>query len=409
MKKILLILAVLFLTPHIFIGQSNYIKGGIITLKKDTLLGFVDDQEWIRNPVQITFKVNQNAKEQQFKPEQISGFFISASNEIYLSKAIVFEKFSRNIDKSAFFDTEEYNLREKNIQSKTVFLKVVSSGKTNLYEFIDNDHENYFFIENENKLASLVYHYFLIKSSIQQVNEYQNQLESLFSNCSKMNGYSFNLLKYEVKSLKKAVDTFNHCMSLNTVNKKIENSFIKHFEIGLMAGLGFSTLQYNVEKEVKFSWNTNQQIGIFINYILPRLREKLVFQNEFHNYRYDCTGSDNFPNSPTEFTIKMSYLCMKNTIRYTFYKKNIGIYALLGISNGILLKNESFKKTLNLATIPLDSQNFGREQAFVLGLGVNFNKISLESRYTRGNSFLPFTNDNSPLKEISIFLKYRLN
>ena len=56
MRKILLILTVLFLAPKIIIGQANYIKGGIITLKKDTIQGFVDDQEWIKSPVKVGFK-----------------------------------------------------------------------------------------------------------------------------------------------------------------------------------------------------------------------------------------------------------------------------------------------------------------------------------------------------------------
>ena len=47
---------VLFLLPLLSIAQANYKSGYVVTLKGDTLRGYINYKEWGRNPKDIDFK-----------------------------------------------------------------------------------------------------------------------------------------------------------------------------------------------------------------------------------------------------------------------------------------------------------------------------------------------------------------
>ncbi len=64
----------LLLLPLLSIAQSNYKSGYVVTLKGDTLHGFIDYKEWGRNPKTINFKSTQNDKIRQLGLTDINHF-----------------------------------------------------------------------------------------------------------------------------------------------------------------------------------------------------------------------------------------------------------------------------------------------------------------------------------------------
>src|ERR1700733_3263657 len=50
------LLFLLFLLPLFTLAQSNYKPGYVVTLKGDTLRGFIDYKGWDSNPTAISFK-----------------------------------------------------------------------------------------------------------------------------------------------------------------------------------------------------------------------------------------------------------------------------------------------------------------------------------------------------------------
>jgi len=56
------------------LAQSNFKKGFVVTSAGDTLKGFIDQQEWIRNPQVIYFKPDFKVGKQEFTPENASYF-----------------------------------------------------------------------------------------------------------------------------------------------------------------------------------------------------------------------------------------------------------------------------------------------------------------------------------------------
>ena len=415
MRKILLILTVLFLAPKIIIGQANYIKGGIITLKKDTIQGFVDDQEWIKSPVKVGFKSVLTQKEQIFQSSEIMGFFVSSSGDNYVSKTVEYEKLRRDIAKTYFGSMTQYFTREKDMKTQSAFLRVISSGKMSLYQFADDDKELYYFLEQEGKLTPLIYHHFQADLNVQDIKEFQNQLKAGCSDCKMLSDFDFSRLIYNSSSLGKVVSYYNNCVAPQSVTtiQKTNTLAKKPWEFGLMVGLGYSKIEFNLGN-LKYAFGLNPQMGVFINYVFPRQRGLFALQNEIHYYNYNSkvesggtqyTGGGYLKPDLSEEAISISFIGVKNLLRYTFYQKKTKVYALIGISNGFIIKNNSTSGTVGNSFYDIRSH----EQAYLIGLGANFGRVSLESRLVKGNGISPFASVSSPTTEIGVFLKYRLN
>ena len=417
MKKILLTFTIMFLVPKMTIGQANYIKGGIITLKKDTIQGFVDDQEWIKSPVKIGFKSALTQQEQIFQSSEIVGFFVSSSGDNYVSKTIEYEKLTRDIAKTSFLSMTEYFAREKDMKTQSAFLRIISSGKMSLYQFADDDKELYYFLEQEGKLTSLTYHRFQFNWYAQEIKEFQNQLKAVCFDCKMLSDFNFDRLIYNSSSLGKVVNYYNNCVAPQSITtiRKTNTSAKKPWEFGLMVGMGYSKIEFNLG-DLKFTSSLNPQVGVFINYIFPRQRGRFALQNEIHYYNYNSkvesgsgdaqyTGGGYLKPDWSKEAINISFIGVKNLFRYTFYQKKTGVYALIGISNGFLIKNNSTSGAVSNIFYDIRSH----EEAYLIGLGANFGRVSLESRLVKGNGISPFARVSSPTTEIGVFLKYRLN
>jgi len=79
MKHFPKILLLLFL-PLFSLAQSNYKPGYVITVKGDTVHGFIDYKEWDKNPKNISFKnaLNDSVAE-NFTSKNASGFAVTGS------------------------------------------------------------------------------------------------------------------------------------------------------------------------------------------------------------------------------------------------------------------------------------------------------------------------------------------
>ncbi|MGZ3814058.1 MAG: hypothetical protein ACXVJN_20060, partial [Mucilaginibacter sp.] len=76
--RVLYKLSVLFfLLPLISVAQSNYKPGYVVTLKGDTIHGFINYREWNKNPRQIAFKNDINGRKgEEFTIKNAKAFAI---------------------------------------------------------------------------------------------------------------------------------------------------------------------------------------------------------------------------------------------------------------------------------------------------------------------------------------------
>lgn len=124
------LLAVLIL-PLFSFGQSNYKPGYVVTLKGDTLKGFIDYREWNSNPNSINFKTAvSDSKTRELTPEQINVFNI-IGRETY-------QRYAGTISMDATDVDHIGSVRDTSTRVATVFLKVLQKGNNlALYAYTD--------------------------------------------------------------------------------------------------------------------------------------------------------------------------------------------------------------------------------------------------------------------------------
>ncbi|MDN3549412.1 outer membrane protein [Mucilaginibacter aquaedulcis] len=152
MKKLYALLFAATLFPFFLKAQSNYKPGYAITVKGDTLRGFIDLREWQLDPRNINFKTSANANETRILgPSAITFFDISGlvSYQRYIGKL--------NVDRTS--TTLMINGRDTTTITDTLFLKFLQKGsKVSLYEYNDKIKNHFFVADNvDGKPTELVY------------------------------------------------------------------------------------------------------------------------------------------------------------------------------------------------------------------------------------------------------------
>lgn len=152
MKKLYALLFAATLFPFFLKAQSNYKPGYAVTVKGDTLRGFIDLREWQLDPRNINFKTSVNAIETRILgPSAITFFDVSGlvSYERYIGKL--------NVDRTS--TTVMTNGRDTTTITDTLFLKTLQKGsKVSLYEYNDKIKNHFFVADNaDGKPTELLY------------------------------------------------------------------------------------------------------------------------------------------------------------------------------------------------------------------------------------------------------------
>jgi len=173
LSKILLIS--IFSLPFISNAQSNYKPGYVVSLKGDTLKGFINYREWNKNPKQVSFKINlSDSRTQDFDVKNATGFAVVGAE--YYERHIV--KVSMDpVDVSAVTAKTD-----SNFVTDTVFLHALVKGKyVSLYSYTDDLKFRFYLSEtgDTQQPLELAYHAYYDadqSNSIQYVTRYRTQL-----------------------------------------------------------------------------------------------------------------------------------------------------------------------------------------------------------------------------------------
>lgn len=179
MKYFYILLLVIIYCPSITYAQSNYKPGLVVTLKGDTIHGFIDYKDWENNPVSINFKSSLSTQSRQYTPNEITYFKVSKSE--------AYQKYNGPIS------IDETNInritrgRDTGFRTATVFLKIEQDGKfITLYSYADDLKKRYFISEKtNNEPFELIYRVYFSteQDNNQTINEqkYKGQLIYLSS------------------------------------------------------------------------------------------------------------------------------------------------------------------------------------------------------------------------------------
>jgi len=154
MKYLYLFITLIFVTPLFSSAQSNYKSGYLITLKGDTVNGFINYKDWDKNPKVIDFKSNLEDNKTEYSVRNIVAFTINGYEKykrfnLWISQDYVdHEKLVQWLDTTVKFDT--------------VFLRTVTTGKNlTLYAYKDKIKPRFFISDMGSEPVELGHHIYL--------------------------------------------------------------------------------------------------------------------------------------------------------------------------------------------------------------------------------------------------------
>ena len=205
----LLFILVLF-SSEIY-SADLFVPGKVILTERDTIEGFIEYTQFLRNPNKIVFKKEMDGDIDTYTPASIVGF--NVNNEIYRTSIV--DREVRNNITNYLTDESEYK-----IIRDTVFLLLLIDGPKKLYTYTDKVDGEVFYIKNGDDYLLLLFKRYLAteygNTVIKTKNKYLGQLAYYLRDCSEAQ----NILEpvaYKRKDLVKAFLKYYKCISSESV------------------------------------------------------------------------------------------------------------------------------------------------------------------------------------------------
>lgn len=316
LKVFTLLLAVTF--SSVALGQLNFKKGYVITNENDTVYGLINDGGAYRNSKVCVFKQSKK-KVVKYHPGEIKAYRM-VDDKFYASKEI------------EIMDTP-----------KPVFLEVVVGGKVNLYHYWKNK-TLAFYIEKDNKLVGLfnevglltphsvdetILLYGATRDVVVRNREYMDSLRAVFKD-SKPIVDRIEEVHYKEAELANITKDYilEKCKGGNCINYERDHKIYKP-TMGIYSGVRFNQFEfysnYNGDTEKSAVFNS-QPIGVFFNFPIHLLSDKLSFQVEIlsnrMSYQQKFDGNKGFL-SNSQYTISNNTIGMPLLLKYEIGNRKI--------------------------------------------------------------------------------------
>ncbi|MGN6179675.1 MAG: hypothetical protein ACTHNW_10875 [Mucilaginibacter sp.] len=306
-----LYLAILtFVFPVSLYAQSNYKPGYVVTLKGDTLKGYINYKEWEYNPWRIEFKTSLNDVKTAYSTENTTGFAISGFE--------TYRRFTLSVSRD---QTEYLNLSQgidTTTVSKTAFFKIIATGKNvTLYSYADKTKQRFFIAEGTQMPVELIYHIYIDPNGLNQVLTdagYKKQLLKLAAQYQPAQTQLLTEIQeadYKYDEMVKVTNRINGLYGLTAEQKKLTKPGIVFF---ITAGANSSTVKLsgidNLNTPVSSS-SLFPQIGAGINLYLNKNVGRLIFRSEVNftgsKSNFDFTYNPSPDQSIVSYTEMMSF------------------------------------------------------------------------------------------------------
>lgn len=388
--------------------QENYLPGSIIDLNGDSINGFIDYQNWKKNPDLIYFMHKTDSIRFPCTPHDIKGF--SVSDEHYISAVIKTENSPDRADKLSYF-------KELSIEVDTAFLQVMILGSKSLYYFEKISGKGQFYFKTDSSYELLVYKRYLKKQNgnnlIIENSLYKGQLAVYLQDCPEIQKI-LSYTKYNKLSMEKLFNYY-YSNTLSEINfQKTTEKLVTEF--GLLAGASITTLKFHtVNPDYSYLANTDYGLslnispGLFFDIVLPRNLRKFSMCNEliFTSYNLDGQTTGNLSNTTIETKFGYSYIKMNNLLRYKYPEGKSFVFFNAGISNGIALNEINILKVDGIEISRALAFTRKHEQGLLFGGGIKNNKFSYEIRFERGNGMSRKTTTSSKTNRYYLIFGYK--
>jgi hypothetical protein len=384
--------AIMLLIAQLSVSQENFLPGFIIQKNGDTIHGLVDYRNWNNNPDKISFKGPDGIKE--YTPFTIKGFGVQ--DELYTSATIKTEISPKNpndltLDPSLVLVT------------RTTFLQALIIGEKSLYFYRDINDKSQFYIPQDTSFEFLVYKKYLVEREgtnvIAENKMYAGQLAIYLQDCPSIRSKIYSCA-YKKSNIEKLFLNYYNCTKLPVKFHK-ETEKLK-FEFGAVAGISLTNLiihseSYDYLMYADYPVSANFSGGLFMDLIIPRNQRRWSIDNEllFTTYQVEGTYTDyEHANKYTIYSTKLgfSYIKLVNMVRYKQPVGKFFIYGNVGWSNGIAIAYTDYLKSDEILFTqerieegPAIDGIRKYEVGLIGGVGVKYNRFSLETRFERGS------------------------
>lgn len=288
-RKYFIISFILLISVNVCFSQYNFIPGYILSVKGDTLKGEVFDRGDIRNSQSVTFRENENEKEQYYSPTDINAYYISNGN-YYESK--IFDYYQEIPVRSLYLivntSKESKNRSAYEVIRDTAFLRVVVKGKAKLYLLNNMNDRLMYFVETPSgglKQLKKDKTYSARKNGsikFKTKNTIKDTLLLLTSDCEE-DLYFEKRNKIYLTDLIDLMMDYNSC--IDSESEIIQPKQKVKARIGINFGRNTTNLiakgeQYRLYEKAKYNPGHGYFLGVIVDWYLNKTQEKWVFQTE---------------------------------------------------------------------------------------------------------------------------------
>jgi len=338
----------LVLLPLFSLAQSNYRPGYVVSLKGDTLRGFIDYKEWEKNPTKINFKSDLQAKEaEKFSPYNALAFGVNGLE--------YYEQYKLSIS----MDHVDAERMSTGLDTSTtvgvVFLKLAAKGKNvNLYEYGDDIKLRFYTRELQSaKPEELIFRTYLDPNNASQSitqPRYQNQLQQIALKYGVSNEKLTKSIEGSEYTEKDIVNVVNRINGSENQANNIQKAAAVRFFLG--AGVSEGSLKYAgdtylaLNASSKSSYGPKVDLGIdaFLNPNVGRLILRAELSVTNGSYK---VSSNTFPfasQSFSQFVIALTPQLIYNVYNTDALKVYLGAGAAINLP-----KNSNNVYTYNLS------------------------------------------------------------
>lgn len=360
-----------FLLPLFSYAQSNYKPGYVVTLKGDTLHGFIDYHQWDRNPKNISFKKEQDASTAE-------KFSISNATAFAIIGMEYYERYVLSVSQDPVDFAKLMPKTDSTIYlTDTVFLRVLNKGKyLSFYSYTDDIKQRFYLMESgESSPQELSYHGYYSKSqpdSIHYIRRYRIQLQ-----------YAAQKYVTVTNSIQKQISQANYTdYELLSIAQSINGNSSQQFTpkglsgISWFAGAGVSYSSLKFMGYVELDGSSANSVApkldggmdFFINKNIQKfyLRLEVAFVYEQYSFSNRDMGRTGGPFSTSTLSLKMYDPAIIPQFIYNIYnKEQLKIFIDVGCAVNLpfynhyrLIKKYDTFPTVTLENYPQLTNNY---------------------------------------------------
>ncbi|WP_264521507.1 hypothetical protein [Flavobacterium sp. N1994] len=393
----------LLVFPCVLFSQINFEKGYIIGKNNNKTECLIKNKDWLENPTEFEYKLDQNSDIIIGDLNTIKEFAIE--NEVkFINTEVKIDKFN-NEPKNV-----EFNKRNPEYTNANVFLRVLIDDKYKLYEYRVYNHIS-FFIQDAGQYQQLIYKKY-IDDDLQVVsnNLYKQQLATYLSQ-ENLDLTVFERLNYSRFDFEKL---FKKVGSKNVVTEEIKKVKYKNaFRIYLQPGFSMVSPSITARDNYgSYSFKSGSKLifrpAVDLEYNLPFNKNKWsIFMNlSAINYSFNGTGKYLTGIYSSDIATDMSYKSMDLGLgvkHYLFLNSKSSIF-IDGAYNISMSTNGKVTYSSNFQSLEATNENY-----FSFGLGYNYNNlIGLEAKYTSKKPFTSSYYMDADVSLISFILSYNI-